>query len=399
MKLRHILLTLLLTALLYDSFAQINLVNNPSFEAMNSQTVTSNYTSNCDYWRALDSTNKVAIGACYWWDNMVGIGYCKARTGKNKIRLQYYCTPATCTYTFSRMYPRNILKSTLVSGKTYCVKMYVQRQEVCPYNIADFQMFLGDNSLDTTKYCTLPLTYISPQITNTLGIISDTANWVEVSGTFVSSGTEKYLVLGVFKPDTNITRSPTGLSFGDWAEYFVDDVSVVDVSIPATAGSDKNINLGDSAFIGIPPEVGLECTWTSGSFTVGSGGGLWVKPTSPGTYSYVVTQNICGNIKTDTVNVNVSPSLISEHSMFSQSINLFPQPATDIVKLTFRNYSEETITIEILDTNGKTVYSKNEYLKNNATTIPTDNLSDGIYYLKIKNSKDQFATKKLTVTH
>ena len=55
--------------------------------------------------------------------------------------------------------------------------------------------------------------------------------------------------------------------------------------------------------------------------------------------------------------------------------------------------------MEILDTNSKTVYSKNEYLKNNSTIIYTDNLSGGIYYLKIKNSKDQFATKKLTVTH
>lgn len=398
MTLRRILIYLIIFVI-SKSVAQVNYVNNPSFEAMNSQTVTSNFTSNCYYWKALDSTKQNGIGACYWWDNMPGIGYCKARTGKNKIRQTFYCTPATCTYTNSRYYPRNTLKSTLSFGITYCVKMYVQRQEVCPYNMADFQIYFGDNSLDTTKYCTLPLTYLSPQITNTLGIISDTANWVEVSGTFVANGTEKYLVLGCFKPDTNITRSPTGLAFGDWAEYFVDDVSVVDFNLPASAGPNKNINLGDSAFIGRPPEVGLECTWTSGSFTVGTGGGLWVKPTTPGTYSYVVTQNICGNIKTDTVNVNVSPSLISEHTLFGQSINLFPQPSNDIVKLTFRNYSEETISIEIQDTNGKTVYLKDEYLRNNFTIIRTDNLSDGIYYLKIKNSKDQFATKKLTVTH
>lgn len=85
--------------------------------------------------------------------------------------------------------------------------------------------------------------------------------------------------------------------------------------------------------------------------------------------------------------------------MFSQSVGLFPQPANDIVKLIFRNYSDETVSIEILDTTGKTVYFKNEFIKNNSIVIPTDNLSDGIYYLKIKSSKDQFATKKLTVTH
>jgi len=277
--------------------------------------------------------------------------------------------------------------------------MWVSLQDVTPQAIDKLQIYLGDITLDTIKYCNTPLIYLTPQISNTLGIIGDTSKWVEVKNTFVANGNEKYLVIGCFVPDAAITRTATGVMSGDFSEYFIDDVSVIDFNLSASAGPDKNINLGDSAFIGRPPEVGLECTWTSGSFTVGAAGGLWVKPTTPGTYSYVVTQNICGNIKTDTVNVNVSPSLISEHTLFGQSIQLFPQPSNDIVKLTFRNYSEETISIEIQDTNGKTVYLKDEYLKNNFTIIRTDNLSDGIYYLKIKNSKDQFATKKLTVTH
>lgn len=311
-----------------------------------------------------------------------------------------FCPPPTCSYPYFREYMKNRLISNLNPGTVYCAKMYVNLVNTCQYGIDAIQMYFGDSSIDTIQACGGTLSYLIPQVSNpTSNVIGDTLNWIEVSGTFTATGNEKYLVIGCFKPDAVVTKTVANSSWPMWAGYNVDDVSVIDFNLPSYAGPDKNINLGDSTFIGRPPEIGLECTWTSGSFTVGAGGGLWVKPTSPGTYSYVVTQNICGNIKTDTVNVNVSPSLISEHKMFSQSIGLFPQPANEIVKLTFRNYSDETVSIEILDTNGKTVYSKNEYLKNNSTIIPTDNLSDGIYYLKIKNSKDQFATKKLTVTH
>jgi hypothetical protein len=262
----------------------------------------------------------------------------------------------------------------------------------------EIQFYLGDFSLDTTKYCRIPLTYLPAQITNTTGIIGDTANWVEVSGTYTATGNENYLVLGCFIPDAAITRTATGFTSGDWAEYNIDDVSVVNLNTSANAGTDKNINLGDSVFIGQPPEVGLECTWTTGSFTVGTGGGLWVKPTSIGTFSYVVTQNICGNIKTDTVNVNVSPSLISEHTVFSESIILFPQPAKNSLNIKFRNV-EETISVEILNVNSDKVFSNEFQLTNNSVTIPLINLSDGIYFLKISNSRQQVATKKFTIQH
>ena len=94
----------------------------------------------------------------------------------------------------------------------------------------------------------------------------------------VANGTEKYLVIGNFKTDAATTTSATGVSSGVWSEYFIDDVSVIDYNLLAYAGPDKNIFLGDSAFIGRPPEIGLECTWTTGTTTVGNGGGIWVKP-------------------------------------------------------------------------------------------------------------------------
>jgi hypothetical protein len=408
MNLRHIIFILLFIFSLRDTVAQVNFVGNPSFEVFHSGCTGVNWTSKLKYWGAIDSAAVGTYGGgstyntCYGTVPYAGPGiYQQPRTGNGYARITPYCSTVTCIQYSQRIYPKNRLLSPLTSGATYCVKMWVNLQNNSPYAIDALQIYFGDATVDTIKYCNYELTYLTPQISNTLGVIPDTLKWTEVKGTFVANGTEKYLLIGNFKTDaaTASTASLVGSIGGVWSEYHIDDISVIDFNLSVTAGPDKNINLGDSAFIGITPEVGLENTWTTGSFTVGTGSGLWVKPTSPGTYSYVVTQDICGNIKTDTVNVNVAPSLISEHTIFSQSIGLFPQPANDIVRLTFRNYSDETVTIEILDTNGKTVYFKNEFVKSNSTVIPTDNLSDGIYYLKIKNSKDQFANKKLTVTH
>lgn len=401
---------LVLTFTLTLGRAQVNYVPNPSFEdtisCPSSSPIGQNFVKN---WKSLDS---VSPANCFfeYFNKCSSFGSTsvpansrgtqKPRTGNAYVEMQLFCTDPICN-SWKRTHMRVRLRSPLINSKVYCAKMYVNLIENCKYAIDGFAMNFDNGILDTVNPCSKVISFITPQVMNPSGnIISDTANWISVSGTFTATGNETYLTIGNFFSDAATSKTITNVTHPvNWSAYFIEDVSVIDYNLPTYAGPDQNINLGDSAFIGRPPEIGLECTWTIGTTTIGSGAGLWVKPLTTGTFSYVVTQNICGNIKTDTVNVNVSPSLISEHAMFSQSIGLFPQPANDIVKLTFRNYSDETVSIEILDTNGKTVYSKKEFVKNNSAVIPTDNLSDGIYYLKIKNSKDQFATKKLTVTH
>ena len=399
MKFRQITFLFLLIISLRNSVAQVNYINNGSFE--DQYHCSGVLIDGIKYWTSTDSICNYPLARwsyCNGWvPNQGNTVYQLPRTGNTFVGSTFYYTSIYA----SRAYFRNRLKSNLQAGKTYCAKFYVNIMNMSSFGNDGFGIYFGNSSIDTITKCSVPLTYLTPQVKCPSGFpISDTLGWTVVMGTFTATGTEKYALIGIFAPngaiDTVVTNASINFSFTD---AVIDDVSCIDISLAANAGPDKNIFLGDSAYIGIPPEVGLDNIWTSGSFTVGTGAGIWVKPTSPGTYSYVVTQDICGIIKTDTVNVNISPSLISEHTMFSQSIGLFPQPANDVVKVTFRNYSEEKVFIELLDTNGKIVFSKDEYLKNNSTTIPVDNLSDGIYYLKIKNSKEQLATKKLTVTH
>jgi hypothetical protein len=396
-------LLLLLIISFFKLTSQVNYVGNPSFEMFHSGCTGPNFVSKLKYWGSLDSNLSWAGGALYntCYSNVPYGGpglYQAPRTGNSLIRTTFFCSTVTCSYYSSRTYPKNRLLNTLTSGTTYCVKMWVNLQNNSPYSIDSLQIYFGDVSLDTIKYCTMPLTYLTPQVTNTLGIISDTLNWIEVKGTFVANGSEKYMVIGNFQTDTQVaaTYSPTGTGSGVWAEYMIDDVSVIDFNLPAYAGLDQNIPLGDSAFIGRPPEIGLECTWTTGTTTVGTSGGIWVKPTSTGTYSYVVTQNICGNIKTDTVNVNIS-SGIEESIVFAQSISIYPQPAKDVLSISLYDYYEPRIQLRVMDVNGRTMRSSELVIRNGKTELNLGELTNGVYIIQFQNSKGQISQKKLVI--
>lgn len=386
-----------------EIYSQYNLVNNPSFEDLYNCNGPY-YISKCKYWNPIDSSTiqplagGVHVSSCAGIVPNNGIGFQFPKNGQNYLRAELYCTNP-CSIYFSRTYSKNRLKSTLVNGTTYCVKMYVSLEEPSPYAIDALQILLADASVDTIKYGAMPLTYLTPQITNTLGVIGDTLNWVEIKGTFTANGTEKYLILGNFKSDlsTAATASATGASTGMWSEYWVDDVSVIDFNLAANAGPDKNITLGDSAFIGIPPEVGLECVWASGTTTIGSGGGLWVKPTSVGTFSYVVTQNICGNIKKDTVNVNVSPGSVSENEIFAQSISFYPQPAQEYLSIYFHSYYDANINCIIQDINGKEVLRRELAVNQFESQLDLSGLGNGVYFIYFKAPNQRIAMKRLVI--
>lgn len=376
--------------------AQVNFVGNPSFENINC--ISTNFIKRCYYWNSIDSTQGIYGGltynTCYGIVPYGGPGlYQNPRTGNGYVRSTFYSLTGT-----GRTYPKNRLVTFLTPGNTYCVKMYVNLQNCSPYSLDALGIYLSDFTLDTITKCNVPLSYLTPQVQNPSGnFVTDSLGWIEVSGTFTANGTEKYLVIGNFKADAATSTSVTGSCTGNWSEYNIDDVSVIDFNLSASAGLDKNIFLGDSAFIGRPPEIGLECTWSSGTVSVGSGGGLWVKPTSPGTYSYVVTQNICGNIKTDTVNVNVSPSSINENTLFSNSIALYPQPAKDIVNISLNYFYEKSIEVRVVDVNGKIVRSSQLVVRSGLAKLEAQDLSDGVYVLELRSSWGQAARKRFVV--
>lgn len=340
---------------------------------------------------------------CFFNAPNTGIGFQYPKSGQTFARTTPYCTNP-CTLYASRGYPKNRMKANLEANKTYCVKMYVCRQNDCPYAVSDFGFYFGDNSTDTIKYCNGPITYLTPQVSNPVSnIITDTLNWVAISGTFVATGNEKYLVLGNFNNNAATTSSLVDNSWGTgvWAEYFVDDISCIEVNLPAYAGADKSVIPGDSVYIGRELDFAVDsgCTWfklPNTTTSIKKASGLWVKPTS--TSTYVVKQMLeCSSEKWDTVVVYMNPLGIVSSSEVENDLKLFPNPATDFLELSMSDIkiARDFNLLEIYNNLGILIEKKEIYFEIKNIKINIDNFPNGVYFLRLKSLNNETVTKRI----
>ncbi len=152
----------------------------------------------------------------------------------------------------------------------------------------------------------------NPQITNYENpIITDTLNWIKVSGVFKATGGEQYLTLGNFKYDNETNYRIVQNSTVTKAGYYIDDVSVIPLdsfNLKADAGKDSLINAGDSVFIGSYTNGIDTLKWVNQNtnFAIDSTRpGFWVKPTS--NTCYILTQTVNNFTSSDTVCIRVRP--------------------------------------------------------------------------------------------
>jgi hypothetical protein len=305
-----------------------------------------------------------------------------------------------------RGYPLNRLKNTLIAGKTYCVKFYCNVTNQSSYGIDGIGAYFGNSQLDTITHCTQPLTYITPQIQNPTGnVITDTLNWIPITGTFVANGTEKYLVLGNFKNDAStdtILINPAHLPTL-FCDFLLDDVSCIELNLPAYAGKDTTIYLGDSLFIGRQSDFAIDpgCIWyklpnmTTSLDTIS---GIWVKPTT--TSTYVVRQVLdCSPLKWDTIVVTISTNYVGLDKLqsLSDDINLFPNPTSG--NLSISGFSGSDISsFCISNCLGQNVLNGDFIQKNNLFNIETSELESGLYQIHLKTPYG-IVTKKFVKTN
>ncbi|MBA3682281.1 MAG: gliding motility-associated C-terminal domain-containing protein [Bacteroidetes bacterium] len=251
-----------------------------------------------------------------------GTNYC--------VYTNYISTPSINE---EREYIQNELRSKLISGKSYCVKLYISLVNESKFAITEFGAYLDNGSISTPRYGTSTLT---PQIKSPVGVfLNDTVNWTEIKGIYIANGSEKYLTLGNFK--TNATTSlvtmaapPPPFSIQrNVADYYVDDVSIIELDLKAFAGRDTVLCSGDSVFIGRPLETGLECVWFNNSTQIATGGGLYVKPVT--SQNYIVDQDVCGIITKDTVFVQVKPKFAGAPQIQSSSLVLCPNDTANLI--------------------------------------------------------------------
>ncbi|GEM_PF-263279 len=134
-----------------------------------------------------------------------------------------------------REYVEGSLNDSLKTGHKYCIQFYVSAANNSKYKIDAIGAFLSIDSVNFYPGGGL-LTYV-PQVANTQGnILSDTLNWMLISGEFIAQGGERFITIGNFKDDANtLFDTLQGAIYND-SYYYLDDVSVTD----CTVGIDEN---------------------------------------------------------------------------------------------------------------------------------------------------------------
>jgi OOP family OmpA-OmpF porin len=203
--------------------AQINLVPNPSFEA---DTACPNNFSQLnftgtwyqptlgtsDYYNACDAG---FMGVPVNW-----MGNQPAHHGQAYAGLIPY-NP----YNLYREYIETKLSSPLLAGQTYYLSMYVSLGDSSTFATDGMGAFLSPASMSNSM--TMFNFNVTPQVSNpSQHLLSNTVNWMQISGSFTAVGGENYITIGNFKDDDSILKirvKPPGLQ-GEQCYYFIDDV-------------------------------------------------------------------------------------------------------------------------------------------------------------------------------
>lgn len=133
--------------------------------------------------------------------------------------------------TSAREYIQLKFTDTLKQGHHYAFICFVSMANKFRYATANFGAYFSVDSVSMPAVDVLPFV---PQIENPdTNILTDTLNWMPITGTYLANGGEKFLLLGNFKPvaegfDTayQYYGSP---NHANWAYYYIDDVSLIDL--------------------------------------------------------------------------------------------------------------------------------------------------------------------------
>lgn len=387
-----------------------NYVNNGSFEDSYNCSFPTNL-EKAKHWRSIDSLSNGGsyCSACSGIGNvpLSGLTYQVPKSGISYIVCSYFCQPPTCTNTNNRGYQRNRLKQPLQAGKKYCVKFYVNITNPSTYGMDGFGAYFGDNTLDTITQTTIPLTYLIPQIQNPINnMITDTLGWSLITGTFVAMGNEKHMVIGNFKSDANTNKvliNSTNLP-AVFSDIALDDVSCIDIDLPAFAGSDIFGIPNNTVYIGRPQDVGIDeaCMWyklPNTTTAIDTAAGI-TRTVSLSIDTYVVRQEICGNVKWDTVVVYPSGVGENELTINNEKLRIYPNPAQDQINLSF-DFNINSKKILIYNSIGQMLREENVIFKNKTGIINTKDLANGVYLLTFQHVQEGYIlniNKRFTIT-
>lgn len=187
-----------------------------------------------------------------------------------------------------REYMQIQLSQTLIAGKTYYFKMYVNlansllfRKSVS--NIGAYFSPTAINKLDNGPFTQ------TPQVVST-NFLTDTAGWTEISGGFIATGGERFVTIGRFGDENTVTtKTLSGDFISNSSYYYIDDISLIDScfqynALSSILGTDaayncvtKPMNITLNAHNAITTTYIWSTTETTPSIKVSTPGTYWVK--------------------------------------------------------------------------------------------------------------------------
>ncbi len=365
-------------------------------------------------WLSIDSLHSALYYYCDCFQNVPfdGSNFQYPKTGSCYGEGTLLCLPPNCSTQNSRNYFKNRLKKQLTAGRTYCVRFFVNITNYSTYGIDGFGAYFGNATIDTITQANFYLPYLAPQIINANNnIIIDTLNWTAISGTFIATGYEKYMLIGNFKSDQNTNKTlvnPSGLP-NIYCDISLDDASCIPIDLEAYAGPNKSCIVGDSVFIGREPDVEIDesCVWyklnSNGSLSnpIDTVAGMYVKPIT--TTTYVVRQQLwCSGVKWDTVVVYQDfvglPPVSS--SGVENDIWVYPNPAQNQIDIqtTQASWFGANSRLSIYNHLGALMKESNIVLNNKSLIYTIDDLNEGVYTLLFRNPDGAYLTKRLLIS-
>lgn len=374
-----------------------NLIPNPSFE---------------EYLQLPDSSNHHIYLAVPWVSSVwpipgayayyfyeltfLGIytSFHKARTGLCFAGLYHYCK---CCYERTNLEVK--LTAPLEKGKKYCISFYVSLDGRSPHAVGNFGAYFSPNFY-FWPYFYIHDTTITPNFKVSSPVITDTLNWIKISGSFVAQGGEEYVTIQNFDDDnnTNVVQLVSNPSSVLCSGYYYDDIAVYPCDAPvyvADAGPDQMLCPGDSILIGshnLPQYLYAWFVSPNLSDTLSTQARIWVKPDTTVTYVLKVK-----DFKFD-------------ESMDSVTIRPQPEPEKCIPKLIIPNvftpnadgYNDRfefqfaqywNIQIDIFNRWGKPVFSSSTYIPWDGN-INGQPAPEGVYFFRVTASADKVKPKQ-----
>lgn len=94
-------------------------------------------------------------------------------------------------------------------------------------------------------------------------------------------------------------------------------------------------------------------------------------------------------VSIDNIDGTEGPNLITANIDSETTLSIYPNPASSLLHFEWNN--AEKATIEVLDINGRVLFTKT--IQENLTTISVESLTNGVYILKVKSERHNSAHK------